>query len=245
MNRTNRPEILMKIFKHQQHADAFRRGKLYANPLRYFQQLEGQNGQADPDEGSSWSGEDGVLTLWSSSEPSNKVIFGRDDLLKPIGFQMLNHINVVCFHVWTPPDELSNKLLSNIDGEPLPYQMPQRLQREFGDHLVAIHNCPEFLDRLNRALLRQYISGDFTRARQGKVQYQDHQPVFLSDPYSLEAAFYKGTRFQYQSEYRVAFERRDVPRGGHPDTLDIGDKRDITVSLKTSDTLYCQAARKE
>ena len=69
--------------------------------------------------------------------------------------------------------------------------------------------------------------------------------MFLSAPYSLEAAFYKGTRFQYQSEYRVAFERRNAPRGGNPDTLDIGDIRDITMSLKTSDTLYCQAARKE
>lgn len=241
MKGTRISKIMMKMFQNQQYADEFRRGKLYANPLTYFQQLEAQNGQADPDEGSHWSGEDGVLTLWT--DPSDKVTLGRDDLLGPIRFQMLNHINVVCFHVWTPPDELSNKLLSNVGGEAIPYQMPQRLQREFGDHLVAIRDCPEFLDRLNSALLRQYLSGDFTRARRGKVQYQDHQPVFLSDPYSLEAAFYKGTRFQYQSEYRVAFERRDAPRGGTPHTLDIGDIRDITMSLKTSDPLYCQAAR--
>ncbi len=243
MNRTNRPKILMKMFSNQRHADQFCRGQLYANPLSYFQRLKGQKGQADPDEGSHWSGEDGVLTLWT--DPSNKVSLGRDDLLGPIRFQMINHVNVVCFHVWTPPDELSNKLLSNVDGEALPYRMPQRLQREFGDHLVAIHDCPEFLDRLNSALFRQYISGDFTRARRGKVQYQDHQPVLLSDPHSLTAAFYKGMEFQHQSEYRVAFERRNAPRGGAPCTLDIGDIRDITMSLKTSDTLYCQAARKE
>ena len=245
MNETNSPEVIMKMFQNQKHAEAFCQGELYAKPLSYFQKLEGQDGQADPDEGSYWSGQNAVLTLWP--DPSDKITIRRDDLMRPIRFQMLNHVNVVCFHIWTPPDELSNKLLLNVGGEAIPYQMPQRLQREFGDHLVVVHDCSEFLDRLNSALHRQYISGNFTRTGQGRVQYQDHQPVFLSlsASHSLDAAFCKGTRFQYQSEYRVAFERRNAPRGGAPHTLDIGDIRNITMSLKTSDPLYCQASRKE
>lgn len=243
MNRTNIPKIIMKMFSNQQHADKFCRGQLHAKPLSFFQQPGGKTGQADPDEGSSWSSEHDVLTLWC--DPSDKGIFGRDDLLEPIRFQMLNHVNVVCFHEWTPPVELSNKLLSNVDGEAFPFQMPQRLNSEFGDHLVAIRHRQEFLDRLKGALHRRYITGDVMRYKCDRIQYRDHQPEFWSVLDSLDAAFFKGTRFQYQSEYRVVFERRNVPRDGEAHTLEIGDISDITLSMKTFDTHYIQAARKE
>lgn len=230
------------MFKEQQYADEFREGKLFANPLSYFQKIEAQEGQFDADEGSTWTGEDDILTL--SSKSMGSIDITNDDLAEPMRIQQINHVNVICFHEWKLPITKINELPADLGEQTVNIQIPKRLKNEFGDSAVIVANRNKFYNRLGQELARQRIKGNITAHRKGWVQYADHKPLFWDIQNSLDAAFYKNTRYSYQREYRVAFERRFIIRGGTPYTLNIGDIKDITIAISTSDVLNLRISTK-
>ena len=249
MNETDSVFLLTKMFQNQQYANDFRNGKLFANSLSYFQNMETQGGQADPDEGATWSGENDILTL--SFSPNDSISITRDDLMEPMKFQRINHVNVVCFHAWKLPIIKTSELPSTSDRVTRELQIPKRLQREFGDYAVVICNRNEFFNRIQRELNRQYLNGDVTSFKAGLVQYADYRPLYwdiygpdVTQNKFLNAAFHKRASYKYQEEYRIAIERRFVVKGGAPCVLNIGDISDITMSFMTSKPLALSASLK-
>ena len=52
----------------------------------------------------------------------------------------------------------------------------------------------------------------------------------------MKTLLYKEDKFEYQQEYRFAFDSRT--QGPNPICLDIGNIHDITMSIKTSEVQY-------
>lgn len=245
MSETSSVHVLVKMFQCQQYADEFREGKLFANTLKYFQGLEALGGQADPYEGSAFSDENSILTLWADSNCHTRIT--PDILEEPIRFQQINHVNVICFHELRLPFIITDEPPVNPVTITKEIRVPQRLQEEFGPHMVVIPDRAEFNNRLKQELYRQYIKGAITTFKGGKVQYEDYRPKSWeiwntnTPDNRLLAAFYKRSLYEYQSEYRLAFERQSIVRSGSPHILNIGDIKDITFYGNTSAPLVVQA----
>ena len=244
MNESKKMHILMKMFKYKEYADDFRMGKLFANTLDYFQKLEGEEGQGDPYEGAMWSSEHDILTLMTPAGPFKIT----PDLLEHyLSFQRINHVNVVCFCEFRLPVEVVYGILSTPAEFMNEVPIPQKLQYDFGPHMVVIRDRAEFENRVNRELRKQTIMGHVKAFGQRPVQYEDYQPKFwdmvgigAAGNNFLKPAFFKRSSFSYQSEYRIAFERDSILPTGGPYTLNIGDIRDITFYAKTSNALVLQ-----
>ena len=239
---TNQLEVLVKVFRHKEHADQFRKGILYSNPLSYFQGLEGQHGIADPFEGSMYSSENGVIKIASES---GKMVDITPFLLGPVRFRRINHVNVICFHLWKTPVLVSSNTELSMDTETAVAQIPERLQEEFGSHLVIIHKMDKFINRVKAALEQLYINKDASNYMGDKVVYEDHKPIASMKSNSLGAAFYKRKKYAYQSEYRIAFELSAIDQeGGVPFKLDIGNIEDITLGGNSSQKFeFCAMSR--
>ena len=229
---------LVKMCSSEEYANDFCQGRLYANPLGYFQRLEEKGNRADRDEGAFWDPLDSAtLTLMPKRPNGNdSIILAKKDLVRPISLQFdwTKYLNVFCLYAFhddqlPDPDELPR----HLDVYHHEFRIPESCQEDFGEHAVAVTNVREFKARVDRALDRQYLSGNICQYKMGPVNYQNYQPLLsqvgiVSD---LEAAFYKGERFRDQSEYRVVFDTgRDEE---NPFTLNIGNISDITLRKRT------------
>ena len=225
---TNQLEILVKLFQHKQHADDFRKGIVFAKPLSYFQKLEGQHGISDPFEGSMYSDEKGIVKIGISPD---KMVDITSSLQGPVRFRRINHVNIVCFHLWRIPILMTNNTEPLLDNQKAKEGIPIQLQEEFGSHLVVIHNMVEFINRVKTAVEQLYANNCVLNYRGDRITYEDHKPIVSVNSNSLTAAFYKRKKFAYQNEYRMAFELPAIKqKEERPFKFNIGNIEDITMA---------------
>ena len=231
---------VVKMCSSEEYANDFCQGRLYANPLGYFQRLEEKGNRADRDEGAFWEPLDsGPWTLTATGpNGTDSIIVAKKGLERPISFQLdrTKCLNVFCLyavHDGQLPDPA--KVPRHLDVYHHEFRIPESCQEDFWEHAVLVTNFREFEARVAKALRHQCLSGNICRCKMGPVTYQNYQPLLsqVGTVSDLEAAFYKGERFRDQSEYRVVF---DTGRGEEkPCTLNIGNISDITLRIKTSE----------
>ena len=231
---------VVKMCSSEEYANDFCQGRLYANPLGYFQRLEEKGNRADRDEGAFWEPLDSATFTLTATGPNgnDSIILAKKDLERPISFQFdrTKCLNVFClyaFHSGQLPDRA--EVPRHLDVYRQECRIPESCQEDFGEHAVVVTNFQEFKARVAKALRHQYLSENICRYKMDLVNYQNYQPLFSPVPTvsDLHAAFYKGERFRDQSEYRVVFDTgRDKEK---PCTLNIGNISDIISRIKTSE----------
>ena len=114
-NAMKRIFFLIKFFDNPDHADDFVRGRIFANSLSRFKQIEGddRSGRVDRNEGTS---------AWFQPDKGGRLIINgmdiSDDLAGPLQIQMnwLNPLNIFCIHAAHSGDlDLANFSNDNID----------------------------------------------------------------------------------------------------------------------------------
>ena len=225
--------FLAKFFHEEEYANDFVRGRLFANRLAYFKQIEGDDGRGDEYEGAIMSGSDDLTVTLTpkdaeTGEELSSVTIRGDDLAAPIIMQprWFDHISVFCMYA-----SFSGSIQNIADGN------AQRIKKrieipeaclKLGKHAVVITNTQEFLKRVKLAAERNRY-----RICGRLVRYYDPDvgtPPVQSD---LETIFTKRMEYQYQSEFRFAIDTGDL--GCDATILDVGNLDDIAICLDTSD----------
>ena len=209
--------FLAKFFSTEEYANQFIAGRLYANKLSFFKELERNSSDVREDihEGTMVWGQPGQVRI---------EINGHDmssDLAAPVSISShrLDQFNVVCLHAGTLESQGHEPPLS-------PSEMKDRLLipnecEKFGPYAVAIRSGPEFLNRVKRAAeLHDY------RMAHGLVHYYDPETFSGSFP-GIMGAFMKQAKFAEEREYRIVVESQVIRPG--PLELDIGDITDIAM----------------
>ena len=220
--------FFVKFFSEGKYADAFVRGSLSLQTLRYFKQCENDEARGDPYEGAiEHEIGDQILTLVATNQETgatDKIVITKDDLVAPITMipEWFDDVHVFCLYaasisepsLQTPrdPDQIRQEL-----------EIPERCITEW-KHAVAITNRNEFLRRVRAAA---DCSG--YEVYGGLVQYYDpdigHGP--LKSP--MESIFTKRDEFNYQNEYRFALITQDAEHGRMD--FDVGDLSDIAFRI--------------
>ena len=216
--------FFIKFFECDDYASKFVQGQLHAKRLSWFKKLESgsdESGRIDRDEGTSgWLQPGrGVLTL------NGEVVEGAQIQVQP---HRLNHWHVFCLYAGHSGDLDMDKVTREHDVEAIRRQLmvPDECL-SLGKHAVIIKNVDEFTNRVAaKAKAEKY------GFRSRKVQYYDPDSFhrILMDE---EAVFWKQKSFEYQREYRIAFDTRTLGRGAL--NLDVGDLSDITLRLDATE----------
>ena len=216
---------LIKFFDKPEYAQDFMSGKLYANRLSYFKEIEGEDGgdaRSDKHEGVSanWQLDQGKLVLNGHRFTNGSAI---------IQMNWLDHLNVFCLHAIHGGDfELTSE---NLDDFKEHLKIPEEGLRQLGRHAVAITDGPQFIDRVKAEVEAQgYLVWNKL------VKYYDSEifhGVFGKGLNSPEAAFNKRDKYRWQREYRFVFHTRKP--GTEAITLDIGDISDISFPIDIAD----------
>lgn len=209
--------FLSKFFDNANHAADFMNGRLYANKLSYFQDLEEPDRatRGDPHEGIVAWGQPGVIKI---------EINGHDlsnDLAAPasLSSNRLGAFNVICMHAGYLTD-FGTPLIEDLHQIRKRLSIPEEC-RKFGDIAVVIKNGPEFLNRVKVAAQRHHY-----REAHGLVEYYD--PLTFNGFFlGISGAFRKQEKFRPEREYRIALETGSVGTG--PIILNIGHIGDIAM----------------
>jgi len=180
----------------------------------------------------------------------------RGDVLEGINYSFGNQMGLI--DVLTYREKIYCLYALEFDEETESLIKPDQRILEFGNTAVIIHNTNEFLRRVCYAMLDRF-GNDFWTSFQ-RVEYAVN--FSLERPYN---EFCKASSYAYQNEFRIAldlamgkfnpeilkditdFARLTFPgkieEDTNPDslsdslTLDIGDIRDISISVPSSDLL--------
>ena len=176
--------FLFKFFDNPDHADDFVRGRIFANSLSRFKQIEGddRSGRMDRNEGTS---------AWFQPDKGGRLVINgmdiSDDLAGPLQIQMswLNPLNIFCIHAVHSGDlNLVNLSNDNIETLRQELKFPDACL-SLGKHAVIVRDMGEFRDRM-RSSARENGYG-FAR---GLVQYYDPETFHGHFP-GIESAFHK------------------------------------------------------
>ena len=198
--------FLAKFFHEQEYANGFVRGRLFANRLPYFKQIEGDDGRGDEYEGAIMSGSnDLTVTLTAkdaeTGEELSSVTIRRDDLVAPLIMQphWFDHISVFCMYA-SHSGSIQNIADGNAQLIKKDIEVPEACLK-LGKYAVVITDIGEFLRRVQLAAPRSKY-----RVWRGLVRYYDPDvgtPPVRSD---METIFTKRMEYQYQSEFRFAID---------------------------------------
>lgn len=209
--------FLCKFFESDKYASDFLNGKLYANRLAYFRNLEetGRVARGDQHEGIFAWGQPGSIRVEINGHDMSNDLAGPASLLS----DRLAAFNVICMHAGyiRPIDEQTFEDLTQIKQGLL---IPEECKK-FGQNTVVIKNAPEFLNRIKAAArLKGYSEAH------GLVEY--YNPGMFSGFFpGITGAFKKQERFRLEREYRIVLETGNI--GTDAVVLDIGDIRDIAM----------------
>ena len=214
----------VKFFSKKKYAYDFLQGKLYANRLSYFKDIEGvdYSGRSDKHEG---------VVGWYQPGLGKVTINGMDitgDLAGPVEMQKkwLNYRNLFCVYAaHTGNVNLENPSSDNVEQLRRQLKLSDECQK-LGSFAVVIKNIPKFMERIESA-----AKNAGHRLSRGLVQYYDPER-FHGSFSDLEAIFRKQRKFAYQQEYRFIIDTLAI--GEFPVVLDIGDIRDISICFCTS-----------
>ena len=227
-------DFLAKFFEKQKYADDFLRGKLFANTISYFKELESDDGKGDNLEGAIVSRlDDGIITLVATIEETGETreqILTGGDLAAPFVMspKWFDHIKVLCMYADYCGDfrDISDDNFSDLKKH-------IKISKEcikLGRHAIVITNTLELLRRVEvSASQRGY------KIRHGLVTYYDPKVGTPVTRRPEDTMFFKRKEFEYQSEYRLAIDTGT--QNSCAITLDIGDISDIAIPIDTLDMI--------
>ena len=230
--------FLAKVFSEPGHADDLIKGKLYANRLSYFKNIEGDPTRGDPEEGAIMPQLEGLAFELTSTNPTtgevNKVTITKDDLAAPpvIRPRWFEDTNLFCMYA-ARTGTFTTVSEQNITDFQNQLQMTEHCQ-EFGTHAVLIKNPSEFIRRVNLSAEKHGY-----KVHSGLVQYYD--PEIGTPPIHspIQTLFLKRKRYEYQKEWRLAIDTGTT--GDCPIIFDIGGIKDIAVQINTPDLISFQS----
>ena len=211
---------LMKVFSEAQQADDFVKGKVYANRLCYFKNIEDSEVRGDRDEGAIVLPRDGLtIDMAATNQATGEVDRIRilsEELAGPLVIQpeWCDHINVFCMYAGHIGDDKRSVEVDHISECIEQLKIPADCQK-LGKYAVIITKGPEFVRRVHQAAKRQKYK---LAAR--LVKYYDAEVGMQSMQSEVEAVFSKRKIYEHQREYRFAIGTGTTGRGAI--TLDIG-----------------------
>ena len=217
--------FFVKFFKNPHHADDFVHGRIFANRLSRFKKAEDSNesGRMDRHEGT---------IGWMQPGKCRLTLNGMDvsdDLAGPVQIQKnwLNHLNVFCIHAGHSGDlDLAGLSNDNIESLRQELTIPDKCSA-LGKHAVVVKNVTEFINRM-----RSSAQAKGYRIGWGLVKY--HEPAtFHGNFRDVESVFWKRDHYSYQREFRFVLDSGSLGEC-HLD-MDIGDIRDITLQLESTE----------
>ncbi|MBB5357106.1 hypothetical protein HDE76_000288 [Rhodanobacter sp. ANJX3] len=218
--------FLIKVFTDGAHADAFLDGKLWCNRLSYFKGIEDPQGQTrgDPFEGVVTWRQPGDIKLTVTIDDTTS--FDINQLAAPFQVEatVLNDVHLFCLYA-AHSDHLVDVVKDGSDVIGGSLRVPMDLAK-FGEHVVLVQAGP-FIDRVAAT-----IKGNRHWGTAGLVEYYDPE-MFSGEFTPKEALLRKRKEFDFQSEYRFAFNAET--RGTRPHTLQVGSLRDIAWRLSGDD----------
>ena len=230
--------FLAKVFSEPQHADDLIKGKLYANTLRYFRNIEGDPTRGDPEEGAIMPQLEDLAFELTSTNPTtgevDKITITKDDLAAPpaIRPRWFEHINLFCMYA-ARTGQFTTVSEQNITDFQKQLEMPEDCQ-QFGNHAVLIKNPRKFIRRI-------HLSGEKKgyKVHSGLVQYYD--PEIGTPPIHspIQTLFLKRRMYEYQKEWRIAIDTGTTEN--RRIIFDIGGIEDIAVRISTPDLIRFQS----
>ena len=215
--------FFVKFFDDEKYVNDFISGKLFANRLSYFKNIEKDEYVSRGDR------HEGVVN-WLQPDRVRLAIDGQDitgDLAGPVGVQMnwLGHLNVFCIYAAHSGD--FRGLSSENIGDFKKQLMISEDCLKLGKYAVVITNVSKFIGRIETAAkARSY------RVCRGLVEYYNPE-TFHGSFSGKEAIFMKRDEYSYQKEYRLAIDTG--VQGNNPIILDIGDITDISMPSNVVD----------
>ena len=213
------PYYLVKLFTHEEHAAAFRGGEIYARKLRCFRKEESE-GRGDQAEGTigNLHLKDQKLTLTAITPEGRETIhITSEDIAAPVtmGSDAVLDLNVFCMVGLYGRSGSENTHQINL---------PERCFREFGSYAVVIlgDHVKQFIKRVQVA-----AKGEGYQVSYNRVTYYD-PPTFDGLIPEDRALFSKPKKFDYQQEFRLAF---DTTKPGTL-KLNVGNLSDISRAAK-------------
>ena len=151
----------------------------------------------------------------------------RPDLVGPVSLQMngLDQFHVLCMSALHSGDLDLSQLAAEDIG-----LLRQQLEideacHKLGRYAIVVRDCPKFINRIEGAAKQRGWRG-FRRL----VEYYDPE-TFHGGWEGIEPIFRKRAEYQYQNEYRFAFD--PGTQGIDSTFLEIGDLSDITDCVPT------------
>lgn len=227
--------MLSRVFKNEDHREMFLDGKLYMNPLGIFKRFE------EKEKGNISDKHEGAHSIISPHEIT--ICSSGGDPIDPkhfVGPVVFNHrwtdcINVFCMTL-TPPIRIRmGNAPSNINIiETKCYYGLLEGAELLGSHAVIINDAPEFTRRIKRKLDSMLSSRSINEYRASPVEYYSENDVSIRlDTFDFRSVFLKNSKYSHQQEYRIAIDRLKTEEEIFE--LDIGDLRDISWTLDSSD----------
>ena len=224
MHRMGTTLFLVKFFGKTTYADDFVHGKIFANRLSWFKQVE------DGDESGRMDRHEGTTIFLQPGKCRIKIndMDMSDDLAGPVQGQMnwLNHLNILCLHAGGGDLDLASFSNDNIEALRQQLTIPQKCL-DLGKYAVVVMKVPEFIRRMRDSALAKGYG-----IKYGLVKYYDPE-TFHGHFDDEEAAFRKQNRYSFQREFRFAMNSGSL--GEEPLVMDIGDISDITLQLESSE----------
>lgn len=229
--------ILLKVFSAEKYKKDFLNGNLYMNTINYFRKYEEE---AKGNIGDKFE----ALTGWMHPHEFRfeievngvKITLNPDDIVGPITTSMKihDHANVFCMtHLHSHDVDMGN-IKSDEEYELVKryFTLPEDV-RNLGEYMVVITKPMEFVGRAlaeGKRLLQSKEASDY---QSKQVIYYDEAEKSLMLDNSRDAPFYKQSLYAHQNEYRLCLTR-DNP-DDKPYVMHIGDLRDISMEIKTSE----------
>lgn len=220
--------VLVRFFKKEIHRDAFLRGDLYMNRLKFFKVYEEQDGCniGDMHEGTSgWHQPGGVkLTIKNNDTGEEHEI---TDFAGPIvmGLTRHNDYHVYCMSAVYGDDELTFETFEELRAY-------MTLDVDMGDlgNYCAIVPAVELIERIDKALTAEAQAGNIVG--RGLVEYFD--PSTFSGSFEEDDAIMrKKNSFSHQKEYRIFVY--NGTSGDDARILSLGDLSDIAHCCDKND----------
>ena len=213
------PRVLLIKFLDSIYEKNFRMGKLYMNPIKYFQIVEEEKlSKVRRDE------TDGVTASFDAKKATLEIngcqvngLRGRINFFPP----HIENINIFCMTGLSTREIISpNKKILFSDKF-----------KTFGDKAILIKpDCvPEFMSRIRTAIYKR----KYLYACPGEPYIFTHVDYEKDDYNGSMGVFKKFNNFQWQREWRIALYRHTKKPSSKPLILSIGSINELCMTIDT------------